>query len=216
MRSETAYSETWHRIMPYHRPQTKFAKVMFLQVSVCPQRGACVAGGHAWWGVCMVGGMHGRGEVCVAGGACMAGGCAWQGGHAWQGGMRGRGVRDTFNERAVRILLECILVKCINLIEIAVYFAAHFSVQATASKVPFHLKFLPLMFSSINTTRMQDSVLNADPPKRNITRFRTANHDLDRGNTTHHLCANFHNVYTQVSAPSVSRTHLQQMTFVHS
>ena len=49
----------------YYRPQTKFAKVMFLQVSVCPQEG--VGGGHAWWGTCMAG-------------------------------------------RAVRILLECILV----------------------------------------------------------------------------------------------------------
>ena len=99
----------------YYRPQTKFAKVMFLQVSVCPQSGggACVAGGHAWqW-------------ACVAGGACMVGGCAWQGGmhgggHAWQGwqGVHGRGAYvadttrygDTVNERAVRILLECILV----------------------------------------------------------------------------------------------------------
>ena len=27
-----------------------------------------MAGGHAWWGVCM------------AGGACVVGGCAWQGG----------------------------------------------------------------------------------------------------------------------------------------
>ena len=41
----------------------KFAKVMFLQVSVCPQRGAymvawgacVVAGGHVW----LLGGMHG-------------------------------------------------------------------------------------------------------------------------------------------------------------
>ena len=41
-------------------------------------QGACVAGGHAWWG-------------CAWQGACMVGGCAWQGGHAWQGGMHGRG-----------------------------------------------------------------------------------------------------------------------------
>ena len=45
-----------------------------------------------------VGGMHGQG--CAWQGACMAGGHAWQGGHAWH----------TVNERAVRILLECILV----------------------------------------------------------------------------------------------------------
>ena len=71
----------------------------------CMAGGACVAGGHAWWGVaCVEGGVHGRG-------VCMAGGCAWQGvcmagghvcwgvhgrGHAWQGvcmagGMHARG-----------------------------------------------------------------------------------------------------------------------------
>ena len=76
--------------------------------------------------------MHGRG-VCMAGGACMAGGCAWWGGmygrgHAWWGACMARGacvvgagmaggacmpqqiLRDTVNERAVRILLECIRV----------------------------------------------------------------------------------------------------------
>ena len=59
-------------------------------------RGACMARGHAWHG----------------GGACVADGCVWQGGmHGW-GGMHGSGqiLRDTANERAVRILLECILV----------------------------------------------------------------------------------------------------------
>ena len=54
-------------------------------------RGACVVGGMHGRGACVVGGMHGRG-------ACMAGG------HAWQK------LRDTVNEQAVRILLECILV----------------------------------------------------------------------------------------------------------
>ena len=51
-------------------------------------RGVCVAGGHAWW-VYMVGG------------------------HAWWGGvcmMPWQILRDTVNERAVRVLLECILV----------------------------------------------------------------------------------------------------------
>ena len=64
----------------YYRPQTKFAKVMFLQVSVGPQRGgeACVV---AWGG----------GGACVValGGACVVdlGGqvacvvALW--GHAW-------------------------------------------------------------------------------------------------------------------------------------
>ena len=68
-----------------YRPQTKFAKVMFLQVSVCPW------GGHVWLlrGVCVV----------ALGGACVVapgqGGHAWllQGGHAWflrgWGGVRG-------------------------------------------------------------------------------------------------------------------------------
>ena len=71
--------------------------------------GACIVGRHAWWGgACVAGGMHGRG-------ACMEGVCVWQGEHVWQGGMCGRGrawqiLRDTVNERAVRILLECMLV----------------------------------------------------------------------------------------------------------
>ena len=56
-----------------YRPQTKFAKVMFSQVSVCLSTG----------GPCMAGGMCGRE-------ACMAGGHAWQGEHAWWGGMHGR------------------------------------------------------------------------------------------------------------------------------
>ena len=65
----------------YYRPQTKYAEVMFLQVSVYPPGGggvhgrgaclgACMAGGHAWWGY-----VHGGG--CVwRGGGHMAGGCA--------------------------------------------------------------------------------------------------------------------------------------------
>ena len=48
----------------FYRPQTKFAKVMFLQVSVCPQ------GGHAWL---LQGGMHG----------CSGGVCGCSGGHVW-------------------------------------------------------------------------------------------------------------------------------------
>ena len=59
-------------------PQTKFAKVMFLQVSVCPQGGM-----HGCWG-----GVHGcsrgREGECVHG--CSGGGPAWLlggGCHAW-------------------------------------------------------------------------------------------------------------------------------------
>ena len=80
-----------------YRPQTKFAKVMFLQVSVCPHWGACVVlfggGMHGLiQGVCMVlfgggawsylGGMHG-----FIWGACVV----LFGGHAWfyLGGMHG-------------------------------------------------------------------------------------------------------------------------------
>ena len=84
---------------------TKFAKVMVLQVSVCPQggvhgcQGACVvAGGHAWlwggvcmvWGVCVTaGGVHGCQGVCmVAGGVCVvAGGMHDCWGHVWLWGV---------------------------------------------------------------------------------------------------------------------------------
>ena len=72
----------------------------YVFTGVCPQ-----GGWRAWcWGTCVLGGMRG------------GGGCAWCWGCAWcrgacvvLGGMRGIR-RDTVNERAVRILLECILV----------------------------------------------------------------------------------------------------------
>ena len=74
----------------YYCPQTKFAKDMFLYVSVYP-RGR----GHVWQGgvrrreACVAGGMCGRG--CTWQGACVAGaGCVHGGGHAWHGGMHGR------------------------------------------------------------------------------------------------------------------------------
>ena len=45
-------------------------------------RGACMAGGmaggHAWWGACVVG-------------TCVAGVCAWHGGMHGSGGMHGQG-----------------------------------------------------------------------------------------------------------------------------
>ena len=88
--------------------------------------GACVVGGMhdrgcVWWGVCMAGGIHGRGGMhgrghvwqgaCMAGGVCMARGACVAGGHAWHTRPPPREIlRDTVNERAVRILLECILV----------------------------------------------------------------------------------------------------------
>ena len=86
-----------------YRPQTKFAKVMFLHVSV--SHSVHRGGGRAWqgvhglggvhvgvcvsvWGACMPGGggVHGR-EACMAGG--MHATCL--GGHVWKGGMHGRG-----------------------------------------------------------------------------------------------------------------------------
>ena len=77
---------------------------MFLHLSVILLTGgACVVarGGHAWLlgGVCVVA----RGGMC----GC-SGGHAWflRGGHAWDTTR----YADTVNERAVRILLECILV----------------------------------------------------------------------------------------------------------
>ena len=80
----------------FYRPQTKFAKVMFLQVSVCPRGGGvrgcsrgvcvvapggcgCLGGMCGCWGVaCMVA----PGGVCIDAprGACMVaqgGRCAW-------------------------------------------------------------------------------------------------------------------------------------------
>ena len=82
-------------------------------------RGACMAGGmHVWQGACVVGagGVCGRaGDTCMAGGmhgrrcvhgrgACMAGK-----GHACHAHPQHHDIRSV-NARAVRILLECILV----------------------------------------------------------------------------------------------------------
>ena len=81
--------------------------VVARQVGMCGCQRACVvARGCAWlWGACVVAEGVCGGGVCVVPGACMV-----PGGHVcWQGGMCG--IRwDTVNERAVRILLECILV----------------------------------------------------------------------------------------------------------
>ena len=75
----------------YYRPQTKFAKVMFLQVSVCPRGGrgcgVVALGGCAWLlgGACVV--APGEGMRGCSGGLCMVlfGGHVWfyLGGHAW-------------------------------------------------------------------------------------------------------------------------------------
>ena len=101
----------------YYRPQTK-SKVMFLQVSVILSTGgACVVAwggvrGYSWGCAWLLwGGMHG----CSPGGhawllwggmcGCSRGACVVApGGRAWFFQW------DTVNERAVHILLECILV----------------------------------------------------------------------------------------------------------
>ena len=75
-----------------------------LQGACVAAQGACVAalGGHAWLlpgGACMV--APGGHVWLLWGGMC---GCS--GGHAWDTMRYG----DTVNERAVSILLECILV----------------------------------------------------------------------------------------------------------
>ena len=62
-----------------------------------------------------VGGICGRGACVVRGGACMVGGMCGGGGMHGRGGaymahMARQLLRDTVNERTVRILLECILV----------------------------------------------------------------------------------------------------------
>ena len=77
--------------------------------------GGMHGGGLHGGGACMVGGVCGRG---CGGGACMAGRMCGRG--ACMGGVHGRGcawqiLRDTVNERVVRILLKCILVYLSNL-----------------------------------------------------------------------------------------------------
>ena len=84
-----------------YRPQTKFAKVMFLHVSVCPQEGKTWAGTppgrytplgrYTPWVGTPPGQVHPPGQVPPW---CMLG--------------------DTGNKRAVRILLKCILVHISN------------------------------------------------------------------------------------------------------
>ena len=113
---------------------------------MCGCLGVCVVAGGAWLpgGVHGWGGVHGSQGVCMVAGEGSVHGClrghVWLlrgmcgcGGHAWlPGGMRGflggmcgcwegcvcRIRWDTVNERAVRILLECILFVIIIMIPI--------------------------------------------------------------------------------------------------
>ena len=88
---------------PYYRPQTKFAKVMFSQVSVCPKGTS----------------QHALGRGCLPRG-CLPGGClpgecllGARGRHPPE--TKGRHpreiLRDTVNKRMGRIPLECNLVE---------------------------------------------------------------------------------------------------------
>ena len=89
-------------------PATKLGQGNIFR-SVCPH--SVHGGGHAWLlrgGACVV--APGGCAWLLLGGMCgCSGGCAWLlqgGGHAWDTTRYG----DTVNERAVRILLECILI----------------------------------------------------------------------------------------------------------
>ena len=87
-------------LVNYYRPQTKFAKVMFLHVSVCPQGG--------------VPGQEPPCQVCPrAGTPPLPGTPPWAGTppHRYTPQEQCM-LEDTGNKRAVRILLECILVYC--------------------------------------------------------------------------------------------------------
>ena len=75
-------------------PQTKFAKVMFLHL--------CVSHSVHRGGICVGWGLHPEGSASM--GVCIRRG--WADPPHWV-------LRDTINERAVRILLECILVETI-------------------------------------------------------------------------------------------------------
>ena len=101
----------------YYRPRRSWGKAIFSET--------CVKNSVHMEGVHGKGGMHGGGHAwqgCAWQGACMEGRSVWQEGHAWQGGhvcqegMHGMHaapqqiLRDMVNERAVRILVECILV----------------------------------------------------------------------------------------------------------
>ena len=105
-------------------------------LGACVVVGGCVvARGHVWlWGACMVvrgACMVARGCAWLLGACVVARGCAWllggmhdcqracvvARGHVWLlGGGMHRIQQDTVNERAVHILLECILVvTCVHI-----------------------------------------------------------------------------------------------------
>ena len=92
----------------YYRPQTKFAKVMFLHVSVRPQ------GGSGPRGSLVPGGVWSQGGSGPTSGGSGPGGFWSHGGACSRGSGPGGGCGDPppghLLLRAVHILLECILV----------------------------------------------------------------------------------------------------------
>ena len=100
-------------------------------VGGCAWQGACVAGGHAWQGACMAGGYVWQRGVCVAEG------------HAWQM------LRDTVNERAVHILLECIFV-CYVIRIIYLFKEYHLFVSRTSNSIC--ALGIEIHFSSLGTS----------------------------------------------------------------
>ena len=124
LRSRHSFMPFWHNTFSDYIASWKSILVASLPPAneVCEGydfTGVCLSTGRgrAWQGACMVGGY-------------VAGGCAWQGGmhgrgvhvvggHAWQAGGHAcharpppqiLWLRHTVNERAVHILLECILI----------------------------------------------------------------------------------------------------------
>ena len=115
----------------YYRPQTKFAKVMFLHVSVCPWGGWWYPGMHCRWYLSMpCSRSPGEGGIpaCLAGFQAHTQGGSWG---VWPGGLQAHtlggspgphlggvcvsqhALRQTprwLLLRTIRILLECILV----------------------------------------------------------------------------------------------------------
>ena len=75
----------WAKDKHIYRPQTKFAKVMFLQVSVCPQVGVSVSvqGGSPSWGVSIPGGSLSWGSLGGLCGESLCKGVSVQGFSVW-------------------------------------------------------------------------------------------------------------------------------------
>ena len=82
---------------------------ILLECILVPQASASVHGGGGWWlprGGLPPGGSASRGRGSASRGVCLQGGVCIQG--VWADPPKA--LRDTVNKRAVRILLECILV----------------------------------------------------------------------------------------------------------